>query len=63
MLGPDSNADEARPHPTQYCRALQDPYRPRETSGAGAIEISADLLPDDRLHALRQPGRELAAAL
>src|SRR5579863_4534286 len=42
---------------------FEQPHDPRETSGPGGVKTSADLLPDQCLDALGEPGRELAAAL
>src|SRR5580704_15269261 len=63
VLRPDTDTEEARAHSAQDCRTFEQPHDPREASRSGGVKTSADLLPDQCLHALREPGRELAAAL
>ena len=57
MLRPNSHADEAGAQPARQRCGLQLPHEPGESP------VGADLPSDYGLHALSDPGRELAAAL
>ncbi len=63
VLRADSNTDELRPHSAQDGCTLQQTHGPRESSRAGIIQASADLVPDRRQHPLSETGGKLTAAL
>ena len=63
VLRADADGDHTRANPAWNFCTLQEPDRPQESSWFRIEETTRVLFPDQLLHALREQGRERAAAL